>query len=306
MGWVLSLWKSSDLALAIDPTMLSDRLCAIVVSVVYRGCAIPVAWTVLPANKPGKWIDPICELLDLISVAIPDDMRVIVMADRGLRSPDLWKKIHDLDWHPYMRQRIDTVFCLDGGMRMPARNLVSAPGKSFIGRGTAFSAKSKRIEGTIIVTWVEGQDAPWIILTDLDPEEAGASWHQMRFWIETGFKALKSVGWQWQKTRRTNPARVERHWLVLSASTLLTLAFGSRVEDANALKRDPSALRAPSKVAPERSRIVSVFRLGLATLSRLLTKGRMWRRVWLLPEPWPPPPEDVKVVCHPETRNLPL
>ena len=55
----------------------------------------------------------------------------------------------------------------------------------------------------------------------------------MRFWIETGFKALKSVGWQWRKTRRTDPARVERHWLALSAATLLTLAFGSRAEDAN-------------------------------------------------------------------------
>ena len=86
----------------------------------------------------------------------------------------------------------------------------------------------------------------------------------------------------------------------------MTLAFGSRVEDAQALKRDPSALRAPPKAAPERNRIVSVFRLGLAALSRLLTKGRMWRRVWLLPEPWPPPPDGVKVVCHPETRNLPL
>jgi len=306
MRWVLSLWTSKDLALAIDPTMLSDRLCALVVSVVYRGCAIPVAWTVMPANKPGKWIDPICELLDLISVAIPDGMRVIVMADRGLRSPNLWKKICDLRWHPYMRQRTDTVFCLDGGMRMPARKLVSAPGSSFIGSGTAFSAKSKRQRGTIIVTWVEGQDDPWIILTDLKPEEAGASWYEMRFWIETGFKALKSVGWQWQKTRRTDPARVERHWLVLSVATLLTLAFGSRVEDAQALKRNPSALRAPPKVAPGRNRVTGVFRLGMATLSRLLTKGRMWRRVWLLPEPWPPPPDGVKVVYHPEIQNLPL
>ena len=306
MRWVLSMWKSKDLALAIDPTMLSDRLCAVVVSAVYRGCAIPVAWVVMPANKKGEWMEPACELLDLLSVVIPNGMRVIVMTDRGLRSPKLWKKIRKLRWHPYMRQSINTTFCLAGGTRMPARKLVSAPGNSFIGRGTAFRDKAKRLKGTIIVIWVEGQDAPWIILTDLKPQEAGASWYEMRFWIETGFKALKSVGWQWQKTRRTAPARVERHWLVLSVATLLTLATGSRVEDAQALKRDPSALRAPPKVAPERNRLVSVFRLGLAALSRLLAKGRMWRRVWLLPEPWPPPPEGVKVVYHPETRNLPL
>ena len=228
------------------------------------------------------------------------------MADRGLRSPKLWKKIHKLGWRPYMRQRVNTTFRLDGGKRMPARRLVSAPGSSFIGSGTAFSAKSKRLKGTIIVIWVEGQDAPWIILTDLNPKEAGASWYEMRFWIETGFKALKSVGWQWQKTRRTDPARVERHWLVLSVATLLTLATGSRAEDAQALKRDPSALRAPPKAAPERNRLASVFRLGLSMLSRLLTKGRMWRRARLLPEPWPPPPNGVKVVYHPEIQNLPL
>ena len=128
----------------------------------------------------------------------------------------------------------------------------------------------------------------------------------MRFRIETGFNALKSVGWQWRKTRRTDPARVDRRWLVLSVATLLTLAFGSRVKDAQALKLSPSALRSPPKAAHERNRLVSVFRLGMATLSRLLTKGRMWLSVWLLPEPWPPPPEGVTVVCHPEPQNLPL
>ena len=90
MRWVLSLWTSSDLALAIDPTTLSDRLCVIVVSVVYRGCAIPVAWVAMPANKPGKWIDPACEPLDSLSVAIPTTMRSIAMTVRGLRSPKLW------------------------------------------------------------------------------------------------------------------------------------------------------------------------------------------------------------------------
>ena len=85
-------------------------------------------------------------------------------------------------------------------MRTPARRPDSAHGSSFIGLGTAFRASSRRLRGTIIVAWGEGQDEPWIILTDLAPSDAGASWREMRFWIETGFDALKSVGWQWQKT----------------------------------------------------------------------------------------------------------
>ena len=180
------------------------------------------------------------------------------MTDRGLRSPNLWEKIRFYGWHPYMRRRINTTFRLGGGKRMPARRPDSAPGSSFIGSGTAFSAKSRRLRGTIIVIWDDGQDEPRIILTDLPPEEAGASWLEMRFWIETEFKALKSVGWQRRKTRRTDPARVEPRCLVLSVATLLTLAFGRRSEDAQALKRDPSALRAGA--ADSRAYFASAWR----------------------------------------------
>ena len=100
------------------------------------------------------------------------------------------------------------------------------------------------------------------------------AWREMRFWIETGFNALKSAGWRRRKTRRTDPARVERHWLDLSVATPLTARL-----------RQPRGGRPGAETAPERNRIASVFRLGMAALSRLLTKGRMRLSARLLPEP---------------------
>ena len=66
------------------------------------------------------------------------------------------------------------------------------------------------------------------------------------YWIRG---AIKSLGWQWDKTRRTDPARVSRHWLVLSVATLLALAYGTRVEDAQDRKIDPGRLRTPPRDA---------------------------------------------------------
>ena len=63
LRWVLVWWRSDRLALAIDPTLKGTDTTAIVISVVYRSCAIPVAWRILRANKPGAWMDPIVELL---------------------------------------------------------------------------------------------------------------------------------------------------------------------------------------------------------------------------------------------------
>ena len=101
LRWVLAWWRSSRLApvsstgqaLAVDPTLKGDQTTAIVISVVYRGCAIPVAWRILRANQRGSWMDPIVELLQALAPAVPREMTVVVLCDRGLASPKLWNQI---------------------------------------------------------------------------------------------------------------------------------------------------------------------------------------------------------------------
>ena len=309
LEWVLSLWRSDRIALAIDPTAKSDKATSIVISVLYRGSAIPVAWTILPGNEPGEWIDPIVDMLEIISRAIPEHMTTLVMCDRGLRSPKIWDRIVKSGWHPYMRQAKNVHFRPDGDSMLPAIVRVPGPGWAYVGVGTAFKNKDKQVRCAMIVVWDESQTEPWIVMTDLSPREAGVNWYMLRFWIEMGFRGLKSVGWKWNKTQRTDPSRVSRHWLVLSVATLWALSYGTRVEDARDLGRSPSDLRAPPKsLAPnhrssmsERRRIVSVLSLGIACLRRLLYRGTLWKRVWLLPEPWPEPSPNMEVIYHPDT-----
>ena len=206
LRWVLAWWCSGRLALAVDPTLKGDDTTAIVISVVYRGCAIPVAWRILRANQRGAWMDPIVELLQALAPAVPRDMTVIVLCDRGIASPKLWKQIRAQGWHPCMRYRKNITFCADGGPRLPAQHFASRPDTAWIGRGTAFSSPTAKRRCTLLVVWYVEQDEPWIILTDLAPDKVGPSWYALRFWIELGFKVIKSLGWKWDKTRRTDPA----------------------------------------------------------------------------------------------------
>ena len=73
-------------------------------------------------------------------------------------------------------------------------------------------------------------------------------------WLTTGpdREAVKSLGWKWDKTRRTDPARISQHWLVLSVATLLTLAYGPRVEDAYDRRIGPGNLRTPPRALAPR------------------------------------------------------
>jgi len=311
LRWVLRWWQGQELALAVDATACGERVVALVVSVLYRGSAIPVAWHVVPANRAGvNWMPPILRLLDALAPAVPPEVTVVVLADRGLWSPRLWRRLRRLGWHPLLRVRNTTVFRPDGQRCQPARGLVPGPGHAWVGRGVAFSRREDRRRGTLLVVWDEGQAEPWVLLTDLPPEGVGVCWYGLRAWVELGFRALKGVGWHWERTRRTDPERVARHWLVLAVATLWTLAYGTRVEDAALRGVPPARLRAPAPApAPpaeeRRPRRFGVFLLGLARLRWQLLRGRPWRWLWLAPEPWPDPPPRLAIVRPPPAPGPP-
>lgn len=297
--WVLSLWHSQHLALAIDATTHGDRVTALVVSVLYRGSAIPIAWAILPGNRPGPWIPHVLELLKLVSAEVPKDMTVLVMTDRGLWSPRLWCRIRTLGWHPLMRVKTNTVFQPSRGCRNRAIELIPGPGYAWVGSGTAFSNPKRRRRGTLVVMWDTGQKEAWIVMTDLPPQDVGVCWYGLRFWIELGFRALKGVAWNWQRTRRVDPDRVARYWLVLAVATLWATAYGTRLEDAEVLGVPPDRLRSPPPHPTyPRTRKLSVVTRGISCLLRQLHRGRLWLRLWLVPEPWPTPRHKLKITYH--------
>lgn len=304
LGWVLEWWVGETLPLAIDATSLRDRQVVLALSVLYRGSAIPVAWVVMPHRGKGAWLPHLERLLGLVAPAVPATMRVVVMTDRGLWSPRLWRAIKENGWHPLMRIRPDATVAPAGQRRQQARELIPGAGYCWVGEGVAFKHTPKQLACTLVVVWGHGQREPWLLLTDLPPAAVDGSWYGLRVWIELGFRALKSFGWDWQRTRRTHPGRVARHWLVLAVATLLSLAVGTRLEEADQQGLPPGRLRRPRTTtpAPARNRRVSLFTRGRVRLHRLVVRGgRWWRAWWLWPEALPGWPDGLTVIRHGST-----
>ncbi len=296
LRWILDWWEGTELTLAIDPTAKGEELVALVISVVYRGCALPVAWRLKPGGQPGAWKPDLCALLDSLGAAVPDSWTVRVLCDRGLPSPDLWQAIPRQGWHPYMRYPHHITFQAPTGPRGRARQFVAGPGPYTVTEGWAFHRQKRRC--TLLVLWEPRQEAPWVVLTDEAPAAVDVGTYGMRVWIEQGFRVLKRMGWQWHRTRRTDPDRGDRHWLVLAVATLWVLAYGTRVEEAALRGLAPGQVRRPplTPTVPQ-ARSLSVFQLGLAQVQHLLPRGYAWARVWLQPTPGPDPPPDLQWVA---------
>ena len=300
LSWALSLWSEPRVLLAIDSTHHQDKNTVLVVSLLFRACAVPVAWQVLPANRKGAWMEPILALLSRLQQALPAHLSVVVMADRGLWSPRLFRAIQAKGWHPLMRVQNDCLFAPCGQKRQKALDLLSEADCAWIGTGVAFKPE-RRLEATLVAVWLAGQKEACLCLTDLRPRQLDGLWYGLRMWIEAGFRCLKSVGWQWQKTQRTDCERVARHWLVLAVATLWTLACGSRVEDALVAGLPPARVVRPRPLPQGFVRKRSVFACGLLALRRQMQVGRLWQRWWLGYQSWPKLPTDLQVIIYEPT-----
>jgi hypothetical protein len=290
--WVLSGWQGTQLAMALDATTLGLRFTVVAISVVYRGCAIPVAWTILPANQPAAWRRHWLRMLRQLRPAIPRGWTVIVLADRGLYAGWLFRRIVRLGWHPFLRIKTGGTFRPDPqATSRPLRSFVPAPGTRWQGTGTACKSPARRLRCTLLACWEEGYTAPWLILTALPPEASTAGWYGLRAWIEQQFKCIKRAGWQWQRTRMTTPQRAARLWLAGAVATLWLLSVGGVAEetlpDSTLLDVSAALVGHRGQRRATRLRLVSIFRRGWITVLVALLNQAPLPLGAFLPEPWP-------------------
>jgi hypothetical protein len=290
LRWILNWWHSNQLALACDATTLSDRFVVLSISVLYRGCAIPVAWTVLRGNEPHAWKREWLRMLRILKVDIPSEMIVIVLTDRGLYALWLFKRIQRLGWHPFMRINSGGTFHPEGGeYYRPLTSFAPEPETRWSGRGIAFKTKGKQLNCTLLACWEQNMNEAWFIITDLPPDCSDACWYGLRAWIEQSFRTTKRGGWQWHRTRMTEPARAERLWLTISVATLWLLSVG---EEADYNIPESTCLDITEIIIDQHKqkktqlRSVSVFRRGLVKILIALLTHEPLPKGCFIPEPW--------------------
>ena len=279
----------------------------LVVSVVSRGCASPVAWTVLPATEKQAWRGGWLRMLRQVRAVVPRRFFVVVLADRGLYARWLFQRLVRLGWHPVLRINTGGAFRpAQSGRSQPWRELAPQPGTQWVGTGTAFQGPRRRLNCTLLARWDEGYRDPWLLVTDLAPSAGEACWYGLRAWIEQGFEMTTRGGWQWQRTRMRDPQRAARLWLAVAVAPLWLLSVGGMAEETVPagtllpLPADSLPVARPRRVT--QLRLVSVFRQGWSSILVALLNQRRLPRGRLVPEPWPQPDQSNTLRGIPEMR----
>ena len=84
LNGVLAGWVGTQRAVVLEATTLGTRFVILTISVVYRGCAVPILWKILRAGVKHPWKPEWERLLKALRGRGPATWTVIVLADRGL------------------------------------------------------------------------------------------------------------------------------------------------------------------------------------------------------------------------------
>ena len=283
-AWVLShLSGRGPVVLLVDETSLQQRLKVMVVSLAYRGRAIPLAWWCYPPTQwPMGQVPLITTLLTWVAAGLADRRPVVVQADRGIgTSPELLRAIDRLGWYYLVRVTKQVRVRVDGQAPVPFAQLVSQPGDAWRGQVAAFK-QAGWIRCWAQGRWQPGHAEPWLLLTN--HPDAQSDWYSMRMWEELAFRDFKSYGWHWQRSRVWRAERANVLWLVMALAYVWMLNLGTQVAHTARLRRELTRGAQPR---------FSLFTLGLRLLRRRLLLGRrLTVRLRLIAHP-PPHPKSV-------------
>jgi len=255
LRWVLQLPPAAcrTLALTMDAATLGPRCTIRTRRVVIRSSAIPVAWNIIPATAKGAWRPHRERLFGALRGVTPIDWTVIVLADRGLEDRWLFHTITSMGWHPFLRINRPGQYRPAGATDyQPLAQVVRNGGPAWSGRVTCFKTRERQLDGALLARWDAAYAEPWLILTDLPPNQADARWSGMRAGIAGGSKDAKRGGWHWERTKMTDPQRAERLWLVMALATVWVVSVGCAAEVAQPA---PQAEASPAtRIARQRAR----------------------------------------------------
>jgi hypothetical protein len=264
-GWFLPVAQAllanlahQPLVLVMDGSVVGRGCVALMLSVVYQGRALPLAWVVVEGTKGHFPQATHCALLEQIAPLIPPMADVTLLGDGEFDGTALQAALRKLHWSYVCRTAPNIVMTVYGQERHIG-DLAPTRGELLAVR-PAWMTATHYGPVSILAIWEAAYDAPLYLVTNMLDLDAALALYRQRAHIETFFADQKSRGFHLHKSHLRDPTRLARLLIAACLAYLWIVYLGVCVLQDGWLKRLHRRDRCD----------LSLFRLGLRLLARCL------------------------------------
>jgi hypothetical protein len=223
----LVAWGDQRLRLALDTSLLWGRYCIVRISVIYRGRAVPLVWTVVQHGSSSVAHQTYAYLLDEAAQRVPPGCEVVFLADRGFADTQLMQQLCQLGWH--WRIRIKGNFQVYyQGTDHKLKTVKLAQGQARFWH-QVWLTQDYFGPVHLALARPNGLRECWYVVSDEPTDRETFTEYGMRFDIEENFLDDKSNGFQLESSLIRSAQALSRLCLVLAVATLYLVAQGTEV-----------------------------------------------------------------------------
>jgi hypothetical protein len=221
------LAAKGELVFIIDGSQTGSANTTLMLSVLCKGFAIPVAWVVKEGEKGHFPAEMHTDLLKMIAPICPEGCRLVLLGDGEFDGQGLQDWCNDNNWCFVVRTSSDRQIDFDG--ETARFDSIQTTQSVYFIEGALPSANA--------VYWKDKKYLkPLFLLTNMELGYEACNYYKRRFKIETLFKHLKSAGFYLHKTRLKCPEKLTKLIIIVAFAFVFTFCMGVFLKEKNSIQ----------------------------------------------------------------------
>jgi hypothetical protein len=251
------------LVLVMDGSVVGRGGIALMMHVVYKGRALPLAWLVRHGKK-GHFPEELhIALVEQVQDLMPLGASVVLLGDGEFDGTGLQQTVHEANWAYVCRTGCHLTASWDGNtFRLDTIGACIKPG-TLVDLPEVFMTRAAYGPIRLLCCWAKGYQEPLYLVTNMPSADEACRLYAKRFRIETFFSDQKSRGFHLHKSHIADPERLS-HLLIAACLAYIWIVYLGVV----CLEDGWNTVIHRTKRCD-----LSLFQLGLRLLEHLLNEG---------------------------------
>jgi hypothetical protein len=272
---VLCALAHLPLMLVMDASQVGRGCMVLMVGVVYKKRALPLAWVVYPGKKGHTTAERHIEVLEKLQPLLPVGAEVVLLGDAEYDTTDMLVWVRENTTWQYVLRTSPQIYVQTSQGSHPIAEMPLQPNRVLQYRQVGFT-QAAAVQVNLVGWWCSAYEHPIYLLSNLPDKYQTCHYYRRRYRVETFFSDQKSRGFHIHKSHLSDPARLSRLFLAACFAYLWMILQGLYVMTHNYIGLIDRTDRQDK----------SMFRLGLDWLRHCLKREWAFEPFfWFQPTP---------------------